>query len=56
MKGDMIKVLVDDNLSGGMHHIEWDNRAANGTNVSSGIYFYRLKVNYLIQTKHLIIH
>jgi uncharacterized protein (TIGR02145 family) len=55
MKGDMIKVLVDDNMSGGTHQIEWDNRSANGTNVSSGIYFYRLKLNNFSQTKQLVI-
>ena len=56
MKGDLIKVLVDDNMAGGTHMIEWDNRSANGTRASSGIYFYRLSLNNFLQTKQLVIH
>ena len=56
IEGDLIKVLGDQNMAGGIHRIEWDNRAASGMRVSSGIYFYRLKLNNFIQTKQLVIH
>ena len=55
IKGDLIKVLVDQKMPGGIHEIEWDNKSGNGVNVSSGIYFYRLKLKDFIQTKHLVI-
>jgi hypothetical protein len=56
IKGDLVKVLVDLQMPGGMHQIVWDNRSANGTKASSGIYFYRLKLNYFMQTKQLVVH
>ena len=56
IEGDLIKVLGDQNMAGGIHRIEWDNRAASGMRVSSGIYFYRLKLNNFIQTKQLVIN
>ena len=55
MRGDLIKVLVDRQMPGGIHHIEWDNRLANGARASSGIYFYKLMLNKFTQTKQLII-
>jgi hypothetical protein len=55
IEGDMIKVLVDQNMAGGIHRIEWDNRSASGMKASSGIYFYRLKLNNFLQTKQLVI-
>jgi hypothetical protein len=55
IKGDLVKVLVDRQMPGGTHRIEWDNRLANGTSASSGIYFYRLKLNNFSQTKQLVI-
>jgi hypothetical protein len=55
MKGDLIKRLVDENLTGGIHTIEWDNRSANGTSVSLCIYFYKLILNNFTQTKQLIL-
>jgi hypothetical protein len=55
IKGDLLKVLVERQMPGGIHHIEWDNRIANGTSASSGIYFYKLKLNDFMQTKQLVI-
>ena len=55
MRGDLIKVLVDRQMPGGVHHIEWDNRSANGARASSGIYFYKLMLNNFTQTKQLVI-
>jgi hypothetical protein len=56
IEGDMIKVLVDRNMAGGMHEIEWDNRSASGMRTGSGVYFYRLKLDNFMQTKQLVIH
>ena len=56
MRGDLIKVLVDRQMPGGVHHIEWDNRSDNGVRSSSGIYFYRLILNNILQTKQLILN
>ena len=56
MKGELIKVLVDDNLSAGYHQMIWDNRTSSGIRVSSGIYFYSLQFNNFYKTKKLVIH
>jgi hypothetical protein len=55
INGSLIKLLFDQKMPAGTHRIEWDNRAANGTKASSGIYFYRLKLNNFLQTKQLVI-
>jgi hypothetical protein len=56
IKGELVKVLVDLQMSAGLHQIIWDNRLADGTSASSGVYFYRLSLNNFLQTKNLIIH
>ena len=44
-KGQMIKKLFTGLKEAGTHQAEWDGRDKNGANVSSGIYFYQLKVS-----------
>ncbi|MCF7858552.1 MAG: T9SS type A sorting domain-containing protein [Candidatus Cloacimonetes bacterium] len=39
LKGEKIKTLINQNLTSGEHHIEWNGTAQNNVNVSSGIYF-----------------
>jgi hypothetical protein len=56
MEGDLIKVLVDQDMAGGMHKIDWDNRLTTGIRASTGVYIYRLKLNNFLQTKQLVIH
>jgi uncharacterized repeat protein (TIGR03803 family) len=55
IKGDLVKVLLDRQMPGGTHQVEWDNMLANGNSASSGIYFYRLKLNNFMKTKQLVI-
>jgi hypothetical protein len=40
--GSLVKILVDGSLEAGSHSIVWDGKDNNGSDVSSGIYFYRL--------------
>ncbi len=42
MRGQLVKTLVDANLSSGTHTLVWDGRDNSGRSVSSGVYFYRL--------------
>lgn len=46
--GNKIKVLVDERLKAGLHSIIFD-----GSNLSSGIYFYELKVNLNSEIKKM---
>jgi len=44
-KGQLIKTLVQKNISAGNHHIIWDGKDDKNNSVSSGIYLYKLNVN-----------
>jgi hypothetical protein len=41
--GQEIVTLLDQDQSAGYHKVEWDGRSNNGSNISSGVYFYRLE-------------
>jgi hypothetical protein len=45
IKGQKIKVLVNNELDKGNHSIIWNGEDDSGHNVGSGIYFYKLNVN-----------
>lgn len=45
IKGQKIKTLVRNNISNGDHSIIWYGDNESGKFISSGIYFYKLKVN-----------
>jgi len=41
--GQVVKTLVNEELSAGLHSVIWDGKNAQGSDVSSGVYFYRIK-------------
>ncbi|MBL7149649.1 MAG: T9SS type A sorting domain-containing protein [Candidatus Cloacimonetes bacterium] len=45
LKGQKVKTLVNETLPAGEHLVVWDGKDSKGKRVSSGIYFYNLKVN-----------
>lgn len=45
IKGQKINTLVQDSLTKGSHSINWNGKNDNGKSVSSGLYYYTLKVN-----------
>ncbi|UCE65327.1 MAG: Omp28-related outer membrane protein [Candidatus Zixiibacteriota bacterium] len=40
--GSLVKTLLDGSLEAGSHSVVWDGKDNSGSDVSSGIYFYRL--------------
>ena len=40
--GQVVNTLVDEPLSAGNHSVMWDGRNAQGGDVASGVYFYRI--------------
>jgi flagellar hook assembly protein FlgD len=40
--GSLVKTLVNGSLEAGSHSIVWDGKDNGGSDVSSGVYFYRL--------------
>ena len=55
LKGRLIKTLLNKYMVAGQHTIKWDRTQKNGKNATSGIYFYRLSVDGIFQTKKMII-
>jgi hypothetical protein len=41
--GQVVRTLVNEELPSGVHSVIWDGKNAQGFNVSSGVYFYRIK-------------
>lgn len=48
--GREVETLVNDKLSPGIYEVEWD-----GTNYSSGVYFYKLTASEFIETRKLVL-
>lgn len=45
IKGELIRVLVDDFQVSGEYKFEWDGKDDDGNPVESGVYFYKLVIN-----------
>jgi len=55
LSGEIVRDLVDRQESAGSHSIIWDGKDDRGNIVSSGIYFYQLKIdNNPMQTKKMM--
>ncbi|MCK4654334.1 MAG: T9SS type A sorting domain-containing protein [Candidatus Cloacimonetes bacterium] len=56
IKGQLVKKLVNEHQLTGNYTVIWDGTDLNERKVSSGLYFYRLKVNdKMIDTKKMIL-
>jgi hypothetical protein len=53
--GRTVRTLVDEYQNAGMHNLRWDGRADDGTQLSSGIYFYRLKAGNFDHTRKMVL-
>ncbi len=53
--GRRIKTLVSENLNSGYKSMFWDSKDDSGKEVSSGIYFYRLKIGDYSEAKRLVL-
>lgn len=42
IRGALVRVLLEDDLTGGRRSVQWDGRDTKGREVPSGVYFYRL--------------
>ncbi|MCF7793805.1 MAG: choice-of-anchor D domain-containing protein [Candidatus Cloacimonetes bacterium] len=54
-KGQMIKTLVSDYLANGIHTATWNGKNEKGSEVPSGIYFYKMKSGDYQQTRKMIL-
>ncbi len=53
--GQKVKTLVSGNVAAGNHQVTWRGLDDNNKNVSSGIYFYRMKSGNYTSTKKMIL-
>ncbi len=53
--GRKVRTLVSENLSPGYKYVMWDGKDDSKRGLSSGIYFYQLKVGDLSETKKLVL-
>ena len=53
--GRMVKNLVDREMGAGNHTLRWDGKDQTGREVTSGIYFYRLKAGDFTQTNKMVV-
>jgi hypothetical protein len=54
IKGQLVRYLVDESKKPGRYVITWNGKDENGNPVSSGVYFYQLKVGERKVTKKMI--
>jgi len=55
MLGQKISTLLDQPLNAGMHQTHWDGKDANGTFLSSGIYYYKLETQSQQATRKMLL-
>ncbi len=53
--GETVRTLVSQTLPPGRHAVVWDGRDDNGGEVSSGVYFYRLRADDFTATKKMLL-
>jgi flagellar hook assembly protein FlgD len=53
--GQPIRTLVNSNQSAGTYQLQWDGKNDKGVNVSTGLYFYRIKAGSFVQMKKMML-
>ncbi|MGD8412943.1 MAG: GEVED domain-containing protein, partial [Candidatus Latescibacterota bacterium] len=55
VSGRLVKTLVDENRTPGVHHVVWDGRDAKQRQVASGVYFYSIEAGSFTETKRMVL-
>ena len=55
LRGQKVRSLVNEYLPAGEHSVTWDGRDENGRNVSSGVYFYRMRAGEYTETRRMVL-
>lgn len=53
--GQLIRELLNDELHGGIHIVQWDGATTNGTQSAAGVYFAQVKYQSMIRSIKLIL-
>ena len=54
VQGRKVRTLVSGEKKRGFHRVRWDGKDGNGSEVSSGIYIYRLRSDSRVQVKRMV--
>ena len=52
--GRKVVTLVDGEMSGGIHTVEWDGKDSQGAPCASGVYFYRMTSSDFVDTRKML--
>ena len=55
LKGELVKMLINNQMSNGKHSIVWDGKDNNGKICSSGVYCYKIESNGRVETKKMLL-
>ncbi len=55
LSGQMVKILIDEKLSAGLHSFDWNGQDEWGNAVASGTYFYQLKTDKFQATRKMVL-
>jgi hypothetical protein len=55
LTGREVRQLLSAEYTAGTYDVVWDGRNSAGTQVSSGVYFYRMKAGSFVQTRKLLL-
>jgi len=53
--GQRVTTLVNDKLSAGYHSVTWNGFDKNGSEVATGIYFYKLQAGNFTEAKKMVL-
>ncbi|MBN2288638.1 MAG: T9SS type A sorting domain-containing protein [Candidatus Glassbacteria bacterium] len=55
LRGQLVRTLVDEVKPAGSYTVHWDGHSDNGSQVASGVYFYRMKTQDFVQTRKMVL-
>ncbi len=55
IKGQSVKLLVNEETEAGIYHVIWDGKDEKGKLTSSGIYYYRMTTEKYSSTRKMIL-
>jgi len=55
IRGQVVKLLNDQQMSAGRHKVSWDGRDYAGNSAASGMYFYRVRAGEFVQTNKMVL-
>jgi len=53
--GEKIKTIISEHLTAGYQSVTWNGTDNNGSEVSTGIYFYRIQANNFVDSKKMLL-